>query len=135
SSRNLRLMEYPNKIKKKVLIRKDDSAVMEWSRTLMGSTCLTGKSFLSQFHRIISQLLIIIPKIKIISNEGRWSSLPEVYMRIRSAKIRKNLMFSLVFAMIRKSRNDSTNERTTDARILTPKTPKDFAVSTSGAVK
>src|SRR3982751_5915772 len=69
-------MEKPNNTKKNVLTRKDDSAVNECNKSLTGSSSCEGKYFFKIGNLIFSQLLIINPNTRIISNDGRCKSLP-----------------------------------------------------------
>ena len=62
-------IENPNRIKKKVLIKKELSAVNEWSKCVVSSTSSFGKKFTNSGDLRRWRLFMSKPKIRIMRRE------------------------------------------------------------------
>jgi len=105
-------IENPNRIKKKVLIRKELSAVNEWSKCVVSSTSCFGKKFTNSGDLRRCRLFMSKPKIRIMRREGNESILPPSYKIMSSANTRKNFTFNFVLVRITNNKKEKISDKT-----------------------
>src|SRR5580704_2030360 len=104
-------IEKPKRIKKKVRIKNELSAVSECSKLVVSSTLAEGNSKLMRLILTRAQLFMSKPKTRMMIREGNPSNLPPSYKMSNKAKMRKNRILSFDLVMMINNITENSRER------------------------